>query len=86
LVTAALKIKREQLKSKFKDELQKLYEWDRSSLVPWSCNIHKSSTGVEQNAPIWMCIMVLETVASLSLGGRELAFASSKSCQTKLPF
>lgn len=30
--------------------------------------------------------MVLETVASLSLGGRELAFASSKSCQTKLPF
>lgn len=26
LVTAALKIKREQLKAKFKDELQKLYE------------------------------------------------------------
>lgn len=26
LVTAALKIKREQIKAKFKDELQKLYE------------------------------------------------------------
>lgn len=28
LVTAALKIKREPLKAKFKNELQKLYAWD----------------------------------------------------------
>lgn len=27
LVTAALKLKREQLKAKFKDDLQKLYDW-----------------------------------------------------------
>lgn len=36
LVTAALKLKREQVKAKFKDELQKLYKWSNFDLFAWS--------------------------------------------------
>lgn len=44
LVTAALKLKREQLKAKFKDELQKLYGWSNfMTIFIWAALLYHIS-------------------------------------------